>query len=215
MNPDYQQPQPAPESQQPYSPPPPIDYKQNPLAVMQGDEQVVCEIKRHPFGLFGMYIGVGLSLVLLGVAVALTPHYIPSISSQFKTLMALVFVIVAAVALLFMYVSTTIYKNNRWIVTTDSITQIDQVGLFRKQTSQLSFANLEDVTAEQSGIVQSMFNFGGLRVETAGDRSKFFFSYCPNPNYYARQILACREAFINDDPARAKRANDLLDTPQQ
>jgi uncharacterized membrane protein YdbT with pleckstrin-like domain len=208
MNPDYQQPpQPAPTE-------PPVLHKENPLAVMQGDEQVVCEINRHPFGLLGMYFSVGLMLVVLLAAVIVAPHYVQNISSQVKTAALLIYVIILAISLLFMYVSTYIYKNNRWIVTSDSITQVSQEGLFRKQSSQLSFANLEDITAEQNGLAQTMFNFGNLRAETAGDRSKFFFMYCPNPNYYARQILACREAFIRNDPAKAKRTNDLLDTPE-
>lgn len=207
MNPDYQQPS------QPVPIAPPAGHKKNPLASMVGEDQVVCEINRHPFGLFGMYAGVGLMLVVLLVAIMLAPHFVQNISSQVKTFVLLLYVILLAIALLFMYISTFIYKNNRWIITGDSITQVNQAGLFRKESSQLSYANLEDITAEQNGIMQTMFNFGALRAETAGDRSKFFFTYCPNPNYYARQILACREAFIRNDPAKAKRANDLLDTP--
>lgn len=187
--------------------------KPNPLSVMQPGEQVVCEIKRHPFGLFSMYISVGLGLLVLLVAAVLGPHYIPDASAGLRAAFLLGFVVIAAISLLFVYISTYVYQNNRWILTNDSITQVTQIGLFRKQSSQLSLANMEDVTAEKSGMMQAMLNFGGLRVETAGERSKFFFSFCPNPDFYARQILAAREAFIRNDPAMAKRANDKLTTP--
>lgn len=188
--------------------------KPNPLHVMQPDEQLVCEIKRHPFGLIGMYFSVAVGLSALAVAVILAPRFAPDLTSQMQSLMMVGFLVIAGFSLLFVYISTYIYKNNRWVVTSDSITQISQISLFRKQSSQLSLANLEDVTAEQNGLIQSMFNFGALRVETAGERSKFLFTFCPNPNFYARQILAAREGFIRNDPSVAHRANGILDTPR-
>jgi hypothetical protein len=88
-----------------------------------------------------------------------------------------------------------LYWGNSWVVTTDSITQVNQTGLFTRQSSQLSLANLEDVTAEQNGILAHAFNYGLLKAETAGEHSKFSFYYCPNPNLYAQQILHAREQF--------------------
>ncbi len=76
--------------------------------------------------------------------------------------------------------------------------------MFDKQSSQLSLGNLEDISAEQNGILTHMFNYGAVRVETAGERSKFFFNFCPNPNYYAQQILTARETF-----EQGKEANEF------
>jgi hypothetical protein len=72
---------------------------------------------------------------------------------------------------------------------------VQQTALFNKQSSQLSLGNLEDVTVEQNGILTHMFNYGVIKAETAGERSKFTFRYCPNPNLYAQQILNAREQF--------------------
>jgi hypothetical protein len=191
----------------------PPDYKGNPLSVMQEGEAVICEIKRHPIGLFGMYFSVGLGLLFLLTLAIIIPKNVDGINSQAQAFIMIGFIIVAGVALLSVAISASVYKNNRWILTTDSLTQVNQISLFRKETSQLSLANLEDVTAEQNGVLQSMFNFGSLHAETAGEKSRFIFRYCPDPNYYARQILACREAFISKDPEGAKRANHLLNLP--
>lgn len=75
-------------------------------------------------------------------------------------------------------------------------------------------ANIEDVTAEQNGILAELFGFGTLKAETAGERSNFHFLYCPEPNKYAQIILHARERFINEDPQAAKRANELLNVPR-
>ncbi len=169
----------------------------NPLSVMEPGEQVICEIKRHPIGIIGIYVISGALLLAIAIlSFVVAPAVITSTSrSQIDTAGALIFVIVATVSFLFTFVANKVYWGNSWVVTSDSITQITQTSLFNKQSSQLSLGNLEDVTAEQDGILPHMFNYGRLRVETAGERSKFLFAFCPNPSYYAKQVLAAREAF--------------------
>jgi uncharacterized membrane protein YdbT with pleckstrin-like domain len=144
----------------------------------------------------GIYAATGVLIVFLAfLAFVLAPNVAGSSRSQAMTIGALVFVVVSLISLLFAFISSKVYWGNRWIVTSDSITQVRQTSLFDRQSSQLSLGNLEDVTAEQDGILPHMFGFGSIRVETAGERSKFTFAYCPNPNYYAQQILNAREQF--------------------
>jgi hypothetical protein len=180
---------------QPNQPPQPDIH--NPLSVMQPGEQTLCEIKRHPIGLIGVYGLSGLLVVGLAVAVfGFAPMLITTVSrNQVLEIGSLLFFVVAMLVFGFVFVANKVYWGNRWVLTSDSITQISQRSLFDKQTSQLSLGNLEDVTVEQDGPLQHMYNFGLLRCETAGSRSKFVFMFCPNPNYYAKQILAAREAF--------------------
>lgn len=164
---------------------------------MQPGEQMIAEIKRHPIGIFGVYIGVGILLTVAAVlAFVIAPMAITTMTrSQVNELGALIFVLFAAICAGFVWIFSTVYWGNSWVLTSDSLTQITQTSLFHKQSSQLSLGNLEDVTADQNGIVAHMLNYGVLRVETAGERSKFMFLYCPNPNYYAQQILTAREHF--------------------
>lgn len=182
------------------NPPAPTKNYNNPLEVMSPGEQVICEITRHPIGLFGLYFGAGAVILILGVGAAMLPTYATSVSDQIKNLAYIIALFGAVFALIFTYIAHVIYTGNRWIVTSDSITQISQTGLFTKHTSQLSLANLEDVTFEQNGPVQSMVGFGLLKVETAGERSKFSFPFCPNPAQCARQIIKAHEDFIRTHP---------------
>lgn len=189
----------------------------NPLEAMQPGEEIICEIKRHPMGMLSKYIATFLALVVLGVsAVLLIPQTVPQDTQPQARVFAVfgvaAFAVIAAIGL---YLTQFIYYKNRWIVTSDSITQVSQTGLFSTQLSQLSMANLQDVTVVQDGIMPSTFDYGILRAETAGERSKFVFLYCPNPKKYAQEILMTREQFINTSPETAKRANDDLEVPRR
>lgn len=186
----------------------------NPLKVMQPGERVICEIKRHPFGLVGVYASLVLVIILAIAAVVLAPHLITGITEQTKSAIAFGGLILCAIVGLYTYMAVTIYKGNRWIVTSDSLTQISQVGLFRKQTSQLSLANLEDVTVEQNGLLQSMVGFGRLRTETAGERSKFVFDFCPKPTENAKKIIAAHEAYIAERPEEMHTTNQAVANAQ-
>lgn len=173
--------------------------KLHPMVILQPGERVICEIKRHPFGILSMYIA---GLAAVGAVLALA-FSIPSLVEQyaydenFMTYAILGGVLFLVMIGLILVVATVVYWQNRWVVTDDSITQISQISLFNRQVSQLSMENLEDVTVDQNGILQTLFGFGTLKAETAGERSKFVFHYCPNPNKYARLILEVHETFIH------------------
>ncbi|HEX7368573.1 MAG TPA: PH domain-containing protein, partial [Candidatus Saccharimonadales bacterium] len=186
----------------------------NPLEVLSSGERTVMELKRHPFGLIGVYFSSAVVVLILLAAAFSASRYLTSLTPQDRSGIVIGLFVLIAITLLYMYISVTVYKGNRWIVTTDSITQVKQAGLFHKQTSQLSLANLEDVTFEQSSVIQSMFHFGTLRVETAGEHSKFVFPFCPAPEACAKRIIAAHEQFISEHPEGERTAQQALNTVQ-
>jgi len=177
-------------------PEPSQDQKLHPMVVLQPGERIVANVKRHPFGILSMYAGAGVAVVVV-IALAI---FLPTQFDQYSDSSSAPIYIGAGIflvgLLLMLWIATTVYWQNEWVVTTDSITQISQRSLFNRQVSQLSMDNLEDVTVDQNGLLPSMFNFGTLKVETAGERSKFTFPYCPNPNECARRILQVHEDFL-------------------
>jgi uncharacterized membrane protein YdbT with pleckstrin-like domain len=137
------------------------------------------------------------------------PSLVDLSASQSAILLAVALFVVGLVVL-GLLVATVIYRQSHILITDKNITQVLQKGLFNRQMSQLSFANVEDVTSIKKGIFATMFNFGTLKIETAGEQEHFIFEYCPNPNEYAKQILEAREQFIEFEPEIAKKANERL-----
>jgi len=62
----------------------------------------------------------------------------------------------------------TNYYLDIWIVTDKRIIHVDQVGLFSREITTLRMERVQDVTTEVAGIISTMFNFGTLRVQSAG-----------------------------------------------
>lgn len=169
------------------------------LAVTQPGEVTIFKIKHHPIGIMLIYTGITLVLAALAaLAFAILPELDNTVGSSdgAVALGTVGFVILSLICIIYAYIVTHIYWGNSWILTSDSITQIEQTSLFHSQSSQLSLEHIEDVGAVQSGVLSHVFNYGILKVETAGEQGRFHFTYCPNPRYYAQKILATREAFM-------------------
>ena len=163
------------------------------MVVMQPGEKVVCVIDRHPFGIIQQYIAATFAIALMSVLMLVT---IPGkVSSSTATLFYLGLLVIVMVLVAVLAAATRVYWENKWIITTDSLTQVTQGSIFGAQASSLSLEHLEDISVEQRGVLPRMFNFGTLKAETAGDHSKFQFVYCPEPLEYARKIIDAKEKF--------------------
>ncbi len=74
-------------------------------------------------------------------------------------------------------------------------------------------ANVEDVTSDQHGFFATLFGYGTLKIETAGEQMNFHFTYTPNSGAIANHVLEARERYLEYDPDRAVRENRSLHVP--
>lgn len=160
------------------------------------DEVKLCEVSKHPFGIILLYLQAIFGLVFgLGLAFFLIPSVLEDTDVAF-TYAAIFAVISVILVTIVIFVATMVYRQNRIIVTDRNITQILQYGLFSRKVSQLNMVNVEDVTSRQNGFFATMFGYGELNIETAGEQVNFHFTYCPRPGYYAKVILNAREKIL-------------------
>ena len=75
----------------------------------------------------------------------------------------------------------TDYYLDVLIITDRRIFDIDQQGLFRRESSSFRIDKIQNVTVDQKGIIQTLLDFGTIRLETAGEREDFIASYITNP----------------------------------
>lgn len=175
------------------------------------DESKLCEVAKHPFGLFMIYLQAMIGLIIgVGMAYFLLPSVLEDTDSAFA--IANIFVGIAIIlAILVVVIATIVYRQNRIIVTDRNITQILQYGLFNRKVSQLNLVNVEDVTSIQNGFLATLVGFGDLNIETAGEQVNFHFTLCPRPGYYAKIILNAREKILGqhdgDDTVSPNPAN--------
>lgn len=164
--------------------------------LLEPGEQLVIVVKKHPIGIIGIYIEalVGL-LAVFGLLLALAPGFFSGLSSTaYRTAVAIIG-IGLAVLVVYLFTATYVYRQSRLLVTDRSLVQVLQKGLFIRKVSRLSMSNVEDVSAEERGILSSVFDYGTLVVQTAGTLDNFIFPFCPSPTKYADQIIEARQRY--------------------
>lgn len=159
-------------------------------------EVEIADIRRHPIGLSLLYVQFIVAATLsLGLLVFFLPEVVGN-SAGTNLFIGVLTLIMSVLGIIFLILATRIYKGNQLIVTDQHVTEVQQIGLFNRRVSELSMANIEDVTANTHGFLSTMFNFGTLTVETANEQHNFVFRNCPNPNAYAKAIQDCRSAYL-------------------
>lgn len=95
---------------------------------------------------------------------------------------------------LFAFVRFVDYHLDSWIVTDDRVLNIEQHGLFSRTVAELDLSRIQDVTSEVHGIIPSIFGFGDVHVQTAGEKERFIFEQIPRPHEVRMKILELVEA---------------------
>ncbi len=179
-----------------------VDPKSKKVAVdsLSEGEQKLTEIRRHPFGIIIIYIQAVFALI---VSLVLIVFLLPSVtdtlgldSTTTNLIVGLFGFISLVLVIIFLLLATWIYNRSKIIVTTRNVSLTNQIGLFNRKISEIAMTNIEDVTSHKEGIFPTIFNFGVLKVETAGEQYNFHFTYCVNPDVAAKIILDARESFI-------------------
>lgn len=100
------------------------------------------------------------------------------------------------------------YYLDIYIVTDQRLVDISQLGLFRRQISELQIRQVQDVSAHVEGIFPTVLHFGDVYIQTAAERENFIFQSIPHPYTVAKQIVDLHEK----DVESAKRKTPPVDT---
>jgi len=156
-------------------------------------EKVILKVRKHPIVFFVdsffCFILLLIPFILFGVM------YISGRGFEIprESILSLIVVLVVGLyylyTLLFLLFSFFMYFLDRWIVTEKHIIDIKQTSLFSRTVAKQELERVQDVTAEVKGFFQTIFNFGNVYIQTAGEQERFIFENVPDPNGIVNTIL--------------------------
>jgi uncharacterized membrane protein YdbT with pleckstrin-like domain len=172
--------------------------QQFPWLNLSEGEFVISAVRRHPIGLV---FPIGTVLFLVAVVASVMVNFpliansvgwynAPSYGSIIMTggLLILLLLMVG-------YINIWIYINNRFFLTNESVIQEIQTSLFARHEQTVSLANIEDASYKQHGIIQTLLNYGSIRLSTEGDETTYRFHYVTNPKEQIATLNNSVEAF--------------------
>lgn len=170
-------------------------------------EYVLSAVRRH---WIGMLVPAALTVFLVAIVMSAAINY-PLIASSFGldgSGYGAVLLIGTLLSLLFLiggYVAYWVYTNNRFFLTNESVIQELQQSLFSRHEQTVSLANIEDASYRQEGLIQTILDYGSIRLSTEGDETTYRFPYVTSPKKEIALLNNAVEAFKNGRPIEADR----------
>lgn len=167
-------------------------------------EYVISAVRRHPIGLI---IPLLVGTVIIALATSLLMNYaafadyfnIRGAAADANTVTVPIILFDVLVAL-GMFVVYYVYVNNKFFLTNESVIQEIQISLFSRLEQTVSLTNIEDASYTQENIIQTIFNYGSIRLSTEGDETTYRFTYVAHPKMHIAVLNNAVEAFKNGRP---------------
>lgn len=141
------------------------------------DEKVVLILRQHLFTQIK-------SLVLTSLMAIFIPFildyvgFLPSFPERFQFAFYLFWLVLILIVFINIFLH---WFFNLYIITDERIIDVDFDSMIHKNISSAKIENIEDITTSTSGFFASIFNYGTIAVQTAGEKREFEFAAVPQP----------------------------------
>lgn len=167
-------------------------------------EFVISAIRRHPIGLVSIWavVAAAVLLVFIGFPIMLSSGEFLGRSLSPGAIMSggIMLLLAAVLFVLGGIVSTVVYQANKFYLTNESVIQHIQTSLFSRKDQTISLANVEDASYRQRGIIQTLLNYGSIRLSTEGEETTYRFNFVANPKKEIDRLNNAVESFKNFRP---------------
>lgn len=161
---------------------------------LQGDERVVLFCRRHWLYFYSKLAGIVAALLLPAVGLLWIVHLTAGLGS---TVGKVALVITAAWAVYWAiraYFTWYRYENDVWVVTNQRIIDSTKYNWVKQRMASADLVDVEDINVVREGILHTIFNYGDLRVQTAGEVANFVLAGIPAPSEVLAVVDSSRDA---------------------
>lgn len=142
------------------------------------EEKVLLLLRRH--------VITNVPWVVAAILLMLVPFFVPLIPLSLLDFFPDRFRFVSLV-IWYLLVSGFIFEQfldwyfNVYVITDERIIDFDFYSLIYKRVSEAKIDKIEDITFEMTGVLKSIFNYGSIFIQTAGESREFEFVDTPQP----------------------------------
>ena len=171
------------------------------------DEQIIAKLRKH----WIIFLRDTASTLVLGIILPIITIYATKLfalgGAKAATEALVSFGVLVWFSIIFLSLSViwTNYYLDMWIVTDRRIINIDQIGLFNRRVATWRVERIQEITVRTRNIIQSMFNYGAIEIQTAGPTDEYaIVEGIPNPervrDIILKQVDAWSESSSHKNP---------------
>lgn len=161
---------------------------------LQGDERVVLFCRRHWLYFYSKLAGIVFALTVPTAALL----WIVQLTAGLGGTVGKVALAIAAVWLIYWgirgYFTWYRYQNDVWVITNQRIIDSTKFNWIKQRMASADLVDVEDINVVREGLLPTMFNYGDLRVQTAGEVANFVLAGIPGPSKVLAVVDSSRDA---------------------
>jgi membrane protein YdbS with pleckstrin-like domain len=163
---------------------------------INANENILASYRRHWVMLFVDVFFIFIIALVVILAVILINKFIPSSFDQpFASFMIWLILLLYHGLWIGLFIKLADYWLDTWIITNERVIDIEQKGLFRREVSEFKIDKIQDVSIDVSGVIQTLFSYGDVQIQTAGSDRVFVFKTVPNPQEIKNKILKTHDEY--------------------
>lgn len=151
---------------------------------LNDNEKVVLDAQKHWFILALELFELFIAAVVPIIALLFAYNLVPSIS--YIVLVALLWTLIIWAC---MFKALTNYYLDVIRITNMRILDVDQKGLFNRDIATMRLSNIQDVNVESKGFFATIFKYGNIKIQSAGEDAEFVIRYIANPEEVSVRLL--------------------------
>lgn len=168
------------------------------IAHQETEERILLIIRRH--------FSTNLSWIVVTILLLLLPPFVTALQQQFDfslflppSFLLVLILLYYLVVFGFAFINFFSWFYNLGVVTTLRVIDVDAPSILSQTVSSSFLPEIVDVSYSQKGILQGLFNFGDVHVQTEALRENFEFLSVPQPSKISDIILDAKEGRDTND----------------
>lgn len=154
------------------------------------EEKIIKVLHRNWFDIASQYFVIFLAVGAFFLGISIYPTIFPQLnSSEYNILFLFIENTFLLAIWIYCFLIWVDYYFDVWVITDERIINIEQRGLFLRRVSSAEYEKIQDVTVEVKGFLQTVINFGDVRIQTAGETENIVFRRISNP-YEIKNLVA-------------------------
>jgi len=167
---------------------------------IEHNEHRILEVRKHWFALMNHFLGAFFAAILPPIIIAGINAFPVSLEIAGNETIALLFIYTLWLMLiwLWLFFEWTDYYLDVWIITDQKVISVDQQRFFAREISTLQLDKIQDVTVEVKGIIPTLFHFGDIHIQTAGEKREFIMLQIAQPQRVRDRIVHVIEEYTRE-----------------
>jgi hypothetical protein len=163
------------------------------------DEKVLYIVRKHWFFTFLRAVSTFFFAVAPLLVFIIGASFIGlELNAEISRLLWILYLVWLIICWVGLFLFWTDYVLDIWIITNKRIIDIEQKGLFSRESSSMRLENIQDITSEVSGIIGTYFGYGTITMQTSATEREFLMPFAAEANKAKAIIMNLHDQVVEE-----------------